>query len=61
MNLSIMTFGGIERTVRQWRELLGGDRLDVVSLDPPQSAGSLTKDGLIVATLKKQIRIGMVG
>ena len=50
MDLSMMTFGGTERTERQWRELLESAGLNVVDLQLPK-AESLSRDGTIVASL----------
>lgn len=52
MDLSMMTFGGMERTERQWRELLVGVGLSVVSIEEPKM-GILGMEGTIVAMLKQ--------
>ncbi len=52
MDLSMMTFGGMERTERQWRELLEGVGLSVVSIEEPKT-GIPGMDGTIVAMLKQ--------
>ncbi len=48
----MMTFGGMERTERQWRELLEGVGLSVVSIEEPKT-GIPGMDGTIVAMLKQ--------
>ena len=50
MDLSMMAIGGMERTERQWRELLEGVGLTVVSIEQPK-AGTPGADGTIVAIL----------
>lgn len=52
MDLSMMTFGGMERTERQWRELLEGVELSVVSIERPK-ANIPGMDGTIVAMLRQ--------
>lgn len=51
MDLSMMTFGGMERTERQWRELLEGVGLRVVRIQGPEGA-SLSRDGIVEAVLR---------
>jgi len=48
MDVSMMAFGGMERTERQWRGLLEGAGLRVVGIEGPR-VGSLTGDSVIVA------------
>lgn len=43
-----MTFGGMERTERQWRELLEGVGLTVVRVEGA-GKGSLSGDGVVEA------------
>lgn len=50
MDISMMAFGGMERTEGQWRALLEGVGLRVVSVEGP-GRGSLTGDGTIVAVV----------
>ena len=50
MDLTMMNFGGMERTDRQWRKLLEEVGLRVITLRSPE-AGSLSLDGTIVAEL----------
>ena len=47
----MMTFGGSERTERQWRELLEGVGLSVVSIEQSKT-GVPGSDGLIIAMLR---------
>ncbi|KAK4696371.1 hypothetical protein P7C71_g1528, partial [Lecanoromycetidae sp. Uapishka_2] len=51
MDLSMMTFGGMERTERQWGELLEGVGLSVVRIEGPNAA-SLSRDGTVEAVLR---------
>lgn len=48
MDLSMMTFGGMERTRRQWRELLERVGLTITRIDDP-SPSSLSRDGNLEA------------
>ena len=48
MDLSMMAFGGLERTERQWRELLEGAGLTIARMDGPKP-GSLSQDGVLEA------------
>jgi len=48
MDISMMAFGGMERTERQWRGLLEGVGLRVVRIEGP-GVGSLTGDSVIEA------------
>ena len=52
MDLTMMTFGGMERTKRQWEELLKGVGLEIISIEGPEP-GSLSLDGTIKAFLRK--------
>ena len=47
----MIPFGGMERSVRQWHELLQSLGLTVTRIESPKS-GSLNQDGLIEAILK---------
>ena len=51
MDLSMMTFAGMERTERQWRELLEGVGLSVAIIERPK-VDIPGMDGRIIATLK---------
>lgn len=48
MDISMMAFGGMERTEKQWRVLLEGVGLRVVGIEGPRE-GSLTGDSVIEA------------
>lgn len=52
MDISMMTFGGMERTERQWRELISGVGLTVVRVEGPIK-GKLSGDGVIEAVLRE--------
>ena len=52
MDLSMMTFGGMERTRKQWRELLEGMGLTITRMDDP-SPSSLSRDGILEAVYMK--------
>lgn len=51
MDISMMAFGGMERTERQWRELLESVGLTVMRIESP-SSDSLSRDSVIEAMLK---------
>ena len=51
MDISMMAFGGMERTENQWRELLESTGLTIVRIDSP-SSDSLSRDSVIEAMLK---------
>ena len=51
MDLTMMTFGGMERTEKQWRMLLEGVGLTMISIEAPES-GSLSLDSTIKAILR---------
>ena len=51
IDLSMMTFGGMERTARQWRELLEGVGLTVLRIEDLKQ-GNLTRDWIIEAVIK---------
>ena len=51
MDLTMMTFGGMERTEKQWRILLEGVGLSIISIEGPE-AGSLSLDSTIKANLR---------
>ena len=51
MDISMIPFGGMERSVRQWHELLGSLGLIITRIENPKP-GSLNHDGLIEAVLK---------
>ena len=46
----MMAIGGMERTERQWRKLLEGVGLTVVSIEQPGTPGA---DGTIIAMLRE--------
>jgi len=48
MDISMMAFGGMERTEKQWRALLEGVGLRIVRIEGPKT-GSLTGDSVIEA------------
>ena len=48
MDISMMTFGGMERTERQWLELLHGVGLSVVRVEGP-GRGKMSGDGVVEA------------
>ena len=51
MDISMMAFGGMERTERQWRELLESAGLVIIKIENP-SPGSLSRDSVIEAMLR---------
>ena len=51
MDLTMMTFGGSERTERQWRQLIEAIGLSVISIDQSKT-GIPGSDGLIAACLR---------
>ena len=48
----MMAIGGMERTERQWRTLLEGVGLAVVSIEQPKG-GTPGADGMIIAILRE--------
>lgn len=52
LDLNMIAFGAMERSERQWRELLEGVGLSVVRIDGPKDEGSLARDGTVEAILK---------
>ena len=50
MDISMMAFGGMERTEKQWRQLLEGAGLRIVRIEDPKK-GSLTGDSVIEAEI----------
>ena len=51
MDLTMMNFGGMERTERQWRKLLEGVGMRIIRIEPSEE-GSLSLDGIIEAVLE---------
>ena len=51
MDISMIAFGGTERTERQWRVLLEGEGLRIVRIEGPKS-GNLLEDSVIEAELR---------
>lgn len=51
MDLTMMSFGGMERTKRQWEQLLETVGLEIVSIEGPEP-GSQSLDGTIKARLR---------
>ena len=51
MDISMMAFGGMERTKKQWRELLESAGLTIVRIESP-SSDSLSRDSVIEAMLR---------
>ena len=51
MDLTMITFAGVERTKKQWRELLEGAGLTVIKIEGSKM-GSLSLDGTIEAVLR---------
>ena len=47
----MIIFGGMERTEKQWRILLEGVGLSIISIEGPK-AGSLTLDSTIEANIR---------
>lgn len=52
LDISMMTFGGRERTEREWRSLLEGAGLSVLSIEQSKT-GVPGSDGLIIALLRQ--------
>ena len=48
MDLSMMDSGGMERTQRQWHDLLEGMGLTIIRMDGPRPS-SLSRDGVLEA------------
>ena len=53
IDISMMAFGGMERTERQWRRYLEGEGLTTVRIESPTS-DSLSRDSVIEAMLEIQ-------
>ena len=49
LDINMMTIGGMERTERQWRDLLESERLKIVQIREPRSGEG--SDGLVEAVL----------
>ncbi len=56
----MMAFGGMERTERQWRELLEGEGLRVERLVRPE-VGAQVPEGLIVCVVAGEGEGGLEG
>ena len=51
MDISMIAFGGMERTERQWRGLLEGEGLKIVRIEGPKP-GNLLGDSVIETELR---------
>lgn len=52
MDLTMITFGGMERTEKQWRSLIESSSLNITRIEGPEP-GSLSRDSLIETALEE--------